>query len=479
MPVRSRLLVPVLVLLGLAVAAIGGLGAPLIPTVARVEHVSLAAAQWTLTIPLIVGAVTTPLLGRLGDGPRRRAVVIGTLAVGVAGGVLTALPLGFAALLTGRGLQGTGLGLTSLAIAIARDHLEGERSRSAVALLSITTVAGVGLGYPLAGVATEYLGLHAAYGAGAAVAAVTLLLAVLVIPASPADRPARAVDLAGALLLGGALAGLLFALSEAPAWGAGSGRVLGLAGVAVLLLAAWVRHELRVAYPLVDLRLVRRRAVLTANVTVLLGGVGMYLLLSLVTRYVQTPPRVAGYGFGVSVVVAGLVLVPFSLLGFVASRAVPALARRAPAAPVLPLSCAVVLLATLEFAVARGRLVDVFVVMGVAGFGVGCVFAAVPAFIVRAVPASETGSAMSFNQVLRTVGFSAGSALSGVVLATATPAGRVLPKASGYQVAAWVGIAMLAVTIAVGLALGTGREPRVPARPADPSYGRGQAAGQR
>src|SRR2546423_8540056 len=160
-PLRSRLLVPVLVYLGLVVAAIGGLGTPLIPTVARVEHVSLAAAQWTLTLPLIVGAVTTPVLGRLGDGPRRRAVVIGALVVGVAGGVLTALPLGFAALLAGRGLQGTGLGLTSLAIAIARDQLAGERSRSAVALLSITTVAGIGLGYPLAGLATEYLGLHA------------------------------------------------------------------------------------------------------------------------------------------------------------------------------------------------------------------------------------------------------------------------------------------------------------------------------
>src|SRR2546423_8619931 len=93
-PLRSRLLVPVLVYLGLVVAAIGGLGTPLIPTVARVEHVSLAAAQWTLTLPLIVGAGTTPVLGRLCDGPRRRALAVGGLAVGAAGGVPTALPPG-------------------------------------------------------------------------------------------------------------------------------------------------------------------------------------------------------------------------------------------------------------------------------------------------------------------------------------------------------------------------------------------------
>jgi hypothetical protein len=125
-----------------------------------------------------------------------------------------------------------------------------------------------------------------------------------------------------------------------------------------------------------------------------------------------------------------------------------------------------VLAATLWFALARGHLVDVFVVMGVAGFGVGCVFAAVPGFIVRAVPAHETGSAMSFNQVLRTVGFSAGSALSGVVLAAATPAGRALPKAGGYQVAAWLGVAVLAVTIAVSLGLGAGEGAGEPAEAA-------------
>ena len=44
------------------------------------------------------------------------------------------------------------------------------------------------------------------------------------------------------------------------------------------------------------------------------------LLLTLITRYAQTPPG-AGYGYGLSTFQAGLVLVPFWLLGFVAGRA--------------------------------------------------------------------------------------------------------------------------------------------------------------
>jgi len=57
---------------------------------------------------------------------------------------------------------------------------------------------------------------------------------------------------------------------------------------------------------------------------------------------------------------------------------------------------------------------------------------------------------MSFNQVLRTVGFAAGSALTGVVLAAYTPTGHGVPTGDGYRTAGLVGIAVLAVTIVLG-----------------------------
>src|SRR3954462_14756959 len=158
----GRVLVPVLIFLGTVVAVISSLGAPLVPSIAAAEHVQLSAAQWALTITLLVGAVATPVLGRLGDGPRRRAVMLGTLGIVVAGSALAALPLGFGWLLAGRGLQGFGLGLTPLAIATARDALTGQRSRSTIAALSVTVAAGVGLGYPLSGFIAEIGGVHSA-----------------------------------------------------------------------------------------------------------------------------------------------------------------------------------------------------------------------------------------------------------------------------------------------------------------------------
>jgi MFS family permease len=87
---RQRALVPVLVFLGVVVAVISSLGAPLIPTIATVDHVPLAEAQWSLTVTMLVGAVATPVMGRLGDGPGRRTVTLGAAAVVVLGSVLAA-----------------------------------------------------------------------------------------------------------------------------------------------------------------------------------------------------------------------------------------------------------------------------------------------------------------------------------------------------------------------------------------------------
>jgi MFS family permease len=458
---RARALVPVLLFVGTVAALVSSLGAPLIPTIAEVHRVSLTAAQWSLTITLLVAAVATPTLGRLGDGPHRKRALVGALVVVLIGCVLAALPLGFVALITGRALQGLGLGLTPLVVAVAHDHLPSARIRPTVAMLSLTTVAGLGFGYPLTGLLTDLFGLAAGFWFGAALCAVAALLAAWIVPRP--QRPTRQrFDLLGAVLLGAGLGAALVALSEGPGWGATSWRLLTLVAVALVLLAAWVRHELATTVPLVDVRLLRHRPVLTAAVTGLLTGVGMYLLLSMVTRFVQTPAN-AGYGFGASVVMAGLVLLPFSLASMAGSRVSTLIARHVRPRAVLPVGCAIILVATAGFALAHDALWQVFVVMGVAGLGVGCTYAALPGLILPAVPASETGSAMGFNQVLRMAGFSVGSALSAAILELYTPADRVLPSEAGYEAASMAGVGIWVVAVILSLVLPgrpRGRRPR-------------------
>src|SRR3984957_14344737 len=98
---RRRLLVPTLVLAGSLMAVVSSLGAPLIPTIARTDGGSLSTADWLLTITLMTGALATPVMGRLADGPRQRDVILFALGTVVAGCVVAAVSNDFVVLIIG------------------------------------------------------------------------------------------------------------------------------------------------------------------------------------------------------------------------------------------------------------------------------------------------------------------------------------------------------------------------------------------
>jgi predicted MFS family arabinose efflux permease len=413
-------------------------------------------SQWALTISLLVGAVAAPALGRLADSRRRKGVILAAISTVVAGCVVAALPLGFTGLLIGRALQGVALGLVPMAIAVAREALPAERRGSAIVLLGVTTAIGIGVGYPVAGLLVQFSGLAAAFWFGSAVSTLALVAAALFLPRSSSDS-AGSVDPVGAVLLAIAATGLLLVLAQGAAWGWASPRVLALAGVSAIALITWVVCELRVRRPLVDVRLFRHRSVYAANITVLLIGAGIYPLLSIVVRLVEAPHS-TGYGIGASPLAAGLMLVPFSLASFAASRSARPMMDRMSAEHVIAGSCLLLIAALGLYLVAIGSVALLAVVMALAGYGVGCVFAANPVQIVAGVPAAETGSALSFYQVVRSVGLAAGSALAGTALAAAIPVGSGLPTIAGYRTAGVIGIVILTVALLVSIVLARFRD---------------------
>lgn len=448
---KASALAPVLVFTTMVAAVISSLGAPLIPTISDDLRIPLSSAQWSLTAALLVGAVSAPVMGRLGDGPRRRETLIAGLAIVTLGGVIAALAPNLASLVAGRALQGLGLGLVPLTMASARDHLPPARVAATIALLSVCAAAGVGAGYPISGLIADGLGLHAAFWFGAIVSGAALACVVVVLPSSGGNPSAR-LDVLGVALLTVGLTALLLAIAEGNSWGWASGEVLGLVLLAAIALTTWTIHELGVPSPLVDLRLLRHPAVLTGDVCATVLGVAMYIYLSSVTEFVQTPPAV-GYGFGASVVTAGLCLVPFSITSLVASRALPRTTALFGPRALLPLGSLVVAAGGAFFALLHGSLWEAFVMMGLLGFGLGSTFAAIPGLIVRAVPESETGSALGFYQVVRYIGFSLGSALAASVLAGRTPAGRHLPEEGGFTLVLWIAVAICVAASALAWVL--------------------------
>lgn len=453
---RTALLVPTLVVVGLLVAVVSSLGAPLVPTIAQDDHVTLSTAQWVLTAALLTGALATPVMGRLADGARQRAVVVVTLGVVLAGCVLSAVAPSFVVLVVGRGLQGVGLGLLPVNMAIARRNLDRPRAARAIATLSVSTAIGAGLGYPLTALVAQVFDVRAAYWFGAVIVACTLAGAWIVLP----DRtPAAPIsfDVPGAVLLSLAVTGISVVLSEGGSWGWTSVRTLGTVGACVALLAVWAPHELRTDHPLVNLHHLANRSVLMADIAGFLMSLSMYLVVPIVVEFIQIPPA-AGFGFGASILVSGFVLTPLSVGTFLASRLLVPYERRFGVRSMIPVGALVFGSASAYFALDHGSLWQAFVTMGIVGLGIGFTFAAMPGFIIRAVPTAETGSATGFYQVLRNIGLSVGSAFGAAVLLGYTAPGATFPELAGFRVALLIssGLAVLTAVLAFALPGPTG-----------------------
>src|SRR5690606_24096916 len=145
----------------------------------------------------------------------------------------------------------------------------------------LANVISAGLGFPVAAVAADLLGVKGAFWLAFAFTLVSVVVAWRVIEPGPSggDGP---VDIVGALLLGATTFGMLFAISRADAWGYTSSLLLGVLATSVVLLAASIWWLLRSRNPLVDLRIAVRPGVLGAHVAAMLGGVGMYLMMATV-----------------------------------------------------------------------------------------------------------------------------------------------------------------------------------------------------
>lgn len=411
------LLITSLALLTTITAITSSLGAPLVPSVVEHFDVRLTTAQWSLTAALLAGAVSTPVIGRFASGRVRRPTILAGLATVLLGTLLAAasvLVTSFALLVAARALQGVGMSLVPLAMAVARDETTGDRTTRAIALLSVTMVAGAGLGYPLTALMAELGGLSAAYGFGAVLTSFGLALAWRFVPGA-ADQARARVDWLGAAGLTAGMLATLLAVSEGEVWGWTDPRTLGLAAAGTLGLTGWTAYTLRSPHPLVDLRLATRPGIAAPNLVAVVAGLGMYSLLTLVVVLVRADD--AAFGLGESVLAAGMVLVPYSLMSVLGNQLARLVLARLGRRTLLPAGSLMFMTATLALAAWHDAYWQALAVMALGGLGSGFTFSSLAMLMVPHVPAAETGSAMAFNQVLRYLGFTAGSAVSVALMA--------------------------------------------------------------
>ncbi|HEV3321753.1 MAG TPA: MFS transporter [Solirubrobacteraceae bacterium] len=444
---HPTLILVVLSLAGLAYAMLSSSVIPALPTMQRALHTSETGIAWLLTAYLLSASVGTAIIGRLGDMHGKERLLLWTLVILAAGTLLAAVSSSLGVLIVARFIQGASGGIFPLAFGIVRDEFPREKVAGSIGLLSAILGVGAGVGIVLSGVIVEHLNYHWLFW----IPLVAVLFAAVAtwrfIPESPIRVPGRINWLAGALMTIG-ISLVLLAISETTTWGWGSARTLGLILLGLLFSAAWIAVEVRSDNPLIDMTMMRVRGVWTTNLAAFLLGAGMYASFIVFPQFAQLPTS-TGFGFGASVVVSGLYLLPstvgMTILGMYAGRISARFGSRA----ALLTGTAFTTASFALLAVAHSHPYDLLIAAALLGVGIGLAFAALGNLIVQAVSNHQTGVASGMNTVMRTLGGALGGQLSATFIAANVAHGQ--PTVTGFTETFAMATGFLIVAFLAGL----------------------------
>jgi EmrB/QacA subfamily drug resistance transporter len=382
-------------------------------TLSRELAAPLGTIQWVSTGYLLSLASVIPLSGWITERFGSKRTWIASIALFAAGSVLCALATSAGELIAFRVLQGFGGGmLVPVGFTLVAQSAGPRRVGRALALVGVPLLLGPIFGPILGGLIVDSAAWQWIFVVNVPVALVAIVVAARVLHPDAGRADAGPLDWLGAALLCPGLAGIVFGLSEIESHG-GIGRPIVFAPILAgfALVALFARHSLRVARPLIELRLFRARGFrAAASATFLLGAVlfGSLLVLPL---YYQVDR-------GQSALDAGLLLAP---QGIGAALMLPISGRltdRIGGGPVVVAGVTLLAVATVPFAFVSDH--TPYAMLGgmlfVRGLGLGASMQPTTAAAYALIDSSQVPRATAVLNTLRQVGASIGSALLAVVL---------------------------------------------------------------
>ena len=276
---------------GLLIVGLGSLAAPLdsavniaFPSITRAFDLQVADIRWVVIAYVLTYASLMLAFGRLGDLlGYRRIFQIGLLVSALGFTACAAAPT-YPLLLLGRMLQGVGIALTLSCAPALAISLYDERDRTRVlGIYTAIAAAGSALGPLVGGFLVEHAGWPAVFWPRAPLVLVALALSWL-IPSTPKQGSMRGFDALGAALLVTWMSALLLVFAV-PAEPFGRSLPLGLALLAALAFAAFLRREARHPQPLIRLSLFRDAGFAIMNAASIAVNLAAFTVLLLVPYY--------------------------------------------------------------------------------------------------------------------------------------------------------------------------------------------------
>jgi len=374
---------------------------------------------WLITSFLLLSAAAAAVCGRLGDLFGRSGVLLIMLGVALIGSVVSALAPSLNWIIAGRALQGASMAILPLCFGIVRENLPPKRMAFAVGLLGGTYTVGCAIGYVLGGVVVDRYSWPWLFWTSASLAALAAASVALFVPRSPRLARSGSLDMLGGVLFVPAVAMVLLAITKAKDWGWGNPATLALLGGGLVVLAAWIWHELRHPQPLIDVRLFSNRKIALGNLSLALGSFGGFQVVMVTMLLIQQPPW-TGVGLGVTATFAAALNLPGVFAAAGSQVWAGHVAGRHGARSPLIVGAIILVVGTGGLALFHDSLWIVAALLILSLPGQGILFSAIPNLIIEAAPHDRTSEATGLSQVIKSVFMAVGAQMVSLMLATST-----------------------------------------------------------
>jgi EmrB/QacA subfamily drug resistance transporter len=416
-----------------------------LPDIATATSASQTQLTWIVDSYTLALACLLLPAGALGDRYGRRGAMLVGLAVFGAASLVPAVLSDPIIVIVARGVAGAGAALIMPAtLSLITAAYSKEERNKAVGIWAGVAGSGAVIGMLGSGGLLNFWSWHSIFWAFAG-ASLTIFILTLTI-ASSRDPDTKPLDWRGALVIGGAVATLVFGILEAPSRGWTHPVVVTGIGVGLFLGLAFGFIEMRQRYPLLDVRLFAVPAFATGAATITVFFLSMFGYLFLVMQYMQ---MILGYSPNKTALALSPIIGPMLVLSVLSFWYLPRIGLRAVVfTGLLLIATGVICLLGVNVGSPYWRAAWPMLVMSI---GIGLCTAPTTSVIMTTAPDDKQGVASAVNDASREIGAALGIALAGSMLA-GQYAKTLAPNLIGYPTSV-----RDAASTSLGQALGVAR----------------------
>ncbi|MFV0319102.1 MAG: MFS transporter [Microbacterium sp.] len=392
-----------------------------LPQIALDLEPTSAEQLWIIdAYPLVLAALLVTM-GTLGDRyGRRRMLLLGATGFAVVSVLAAFAPTAGLLIAARAGLGVFGAMLMPSTLSLLRTiFTDRDQRRLAVAVWATAFSAGAALGPIVGGSLLEHFAWGSVFLMSVPVLIPLLVLAPILLPESRDPNPGR-IDVVSIVLSLATMVPIVYGIKELAV--AGITPLVGVLFVAGILFAVlFVRRQLRLPTPMLDMRLFRQGTFAGALLVNLLSVVALVGFLYFVAQHLQLV-------VGLSPMQAGWALVPGLVAMIVAGLTVVPIAKRVPPRVLVPAALVFSVGGYVAIAFGAGDLAVVLLAFIALGIGIGMAETVSNELVLTTAPPEKAGAASAVSETAYELGAVLGTAILGGIITALYRAKLVLPE---------------------------------------------------